>query len=425
MSLESVQIEQLLLQIAEHTTSKEALGAALLSGRREMTHAAALNKTLTAKQWDTIYDAEDYELTLALASHHLDDPRVITILNLNIPEITRTLFGNALSEISPRLQDELIKYHITPTLAHQWLTCIKNQPDSELKRRLAEIENGYWALRLLASTALYSDEQALLRVDQLKDSYSGRGHNLAALLDERPSLIQPTLGLSRKNILTAVAGSRHVFANSKIFEKVLSLTTARNLTVDELLEVHLTLMANPNTPKDVIVQAATSFKAALFSLGIDPYTQTSKDSGQYRPNIKAYYEVEKMIASNSIPDPVEVDWLTDPPEQSNRIKNAVFNLLSIHSYPTYIELFTKSNSQKESLEQQEPFQLEIPNSATFLTLSEQLTQGSLAQFLASRVDPVLDQYGVQGWEVLFTMAPTWQASISSLLDVICSLVKKQ
>ena len=331
--------------------------------------------------------------------------------------VRNALFSNGLVGCTEEMADMVINAGwMTAEHAQMWLRS-KSVPASRIKQ-VALVEQGPALLRYLADTEMFSEQEAieLMYIPRMVHFRAA----LHRLFDLRPSLIPAAVatGTERLHLVEAAVGSRHLQDRS-IFEQVLQIVEKGGRFNSAMNDVMLTLLANPNTPDDIVARGFT----------VSPPSSMYGTWSRWRPasNQHIVMKLRDLRMLRKQLGPITTSWESAEGVDKEFVLESI-KLLGANRYPSINDWF------RASIGWSSPTVLNrVDTSARQATVSEHTTENvvlsepvahqkitkEIIQEIQHRIDPL----GVPGWSTFWSLVDTWQGSVAEILDATVELSK--
>ena len=391
----------------------------LLSTHPEVVEFLAANSDLDDSVWFKLTKKTKAPVVVALASGKIDVPRLEEILKDKRMTVRNALFQEGLKGCTEEMADMVINAGwLSREQASMWLRS-KSVPVTRI-RQVAIIESGSYLLHCLADTAMFSDKEAAeLMVDKRNSMHRSAIHRL---LDQRPALIPAALaaGMERSFLVEAAVGSRHLF-DREAFEGVMEAAEQSGRFSSGYVEVLITLLANPNTPVDIVDKV----------LNI-PALSKLNTWNRWRPGSNAYIftQVGRRRILNKNRSSITAPWETYDGEDRTFIFNEATKLLGHNRYPTLLDWFRGAQNGKQgaapSVPSRQVEQTTRPltvqeHSTSTVLLSEPGAQFKITREIVNEIHDRIDVHGNAGWTTFWSLVDTWQGTLAELLDTTVDL----
>jgi hypothetical protein len=244
---------------------------------------------------------------------------------------------------------------------------------------------------------------------------------LHRLFDMRPSLIPAAVvtGTERLHLIEAAVGSRHLFDRS-IFEQVLQNIEKSGRNSSASLEVLLTMLANPNTPDDIVERG---LKSAPQSTSYGTWARWRPASSQHM-----YMKLKDLRSQRKERGSITTSWECVEEEDKVFVLESV-KILGANRYPTIAEwvrtqLGSNTSSGVNRGVQQVSRQVTQPElTSKNVIISEIGVHHKITKEIVQELQDRLDPLGVAGWSTFWSLVDTWQGSVSEIIDATVELTK--
>jgi len=395
-------------QIAPLIKSPLALDALIAINNPGLNAELAENSNLTLTQRGLLYKNCKVEVAAALARTAVGDDQLRPLLTDPRNSVRTNIFYGGLKGASPELLQELTATNsFTSADAHNWLISPTPPPPNFIKIAAIKARSSA-ALAALADPTIFPLEEAIKLLWKIRAQYAEGA--LRDLADHRPELI-PTLlematqshshSIHRDSLISALAYSRHIF-DQEAFTSLIQ--AARKMPSYYVRRQLLTSIAkNPNLAPETLQVIANVFKRSTASRSRDDYTFA-----------------QKILATKAELGYVTSDWntLTDP-LQITLITQYLTELTAFKSNLHYPTLTTFTTTSADTQPQPTPLS-PLSNTCIKLTTSTPGATVLTARQIDELIAPELNPLGPTAWELLFSLAPTWNTMVDELLTTVKS-----
>ena len=403
--------------LARRVSGKSAQES-VLSTYPEIAEYLAGNPDLDDAVWYKLTKKTKAPVVVALASGKLDRTRLAELLKEKRITVRNMIFSKGLNGCTEEMADMVLNAGwMTSEQARYWLVS-GSVPASRIKQ-VAKIEQGSILLHHLGDPEMFSESEAIELMSLPRMAFFRPA--LHRLFDMRPSLIPAAVvtGTERLHLIEAAVGSRHLFDRS-IFEQVLQNIEKSGRNSSASLEVLLTMLANPNTPDDIVERG---LKSAPQSTSYGTWARWRPASSQHM-----YMKLKDLRSQRKERGSITTSWECVEEEDKVFVLESV-KILGANRYPTIAEwvrtqLGSNTSSGVNRGVQQVSRQVTQPEfTSKNVIISEIGVHHKITKEIVQELQDRLDPLGVAGWSTFWSLVDTWQGSVSEIIDATVELTK--
>ena len=390
----------------------------VLSTYPEIAEYLATNPDLDDSVWYKLTKKMKAPVVVALATGNLDSIRLAELLKEKRITVRNALFSKGLSGCTEEMADMVIKAGwMTSDQARYWLVS-GSVPTSRIKQ-VAKVEQGSTLLHHLGNPDMFSESEAIELMSLPRMAFFRPA--LHRLFDMRPNLIQGAVatGTDRLHLLEAAVGSRHLYDRS-VFEQILQIIEKSGRQSSASLEVLLTMLANPNTPNDIVERG---LKSAPQSTSYGTWARWRPASSQHM-----YVKLRDLRLQRKQRGSITTSWEFVEEEDKTFVLESV-KILGANRYPTITDwirtqLGSPSSSGNNSVVQQASRQdTKTEYTTKNVVISEIGAHHKITKEIVEELQVRLDPLGVAGWSTFWSLVDTWQGTVSEIIDATVELSK--
>jgi hypothetical protein len=360
----------------------------------------AENKNLDDKVWYKLAKKPKAKVAYGLLSRNLDIDKLIAFSGDKRVTINTCILQNGLKNCSVEVAKYILQQpFLDKNSARIWAKY--GLVPNEVRKELGMIENGSFLLTCMQNENDFPLEEILELLPNI--FYNRVRFNLYALFDRRPDLVDSYKNniIPNRRVLDALAGSRHIFDES-FFQKIYDQATLDTVESVERDDIFFSLLANPNTPLEIIDNVLKKINLSRINyLNRHRFADNHTIINHGADKLKRKITNPIYAWDNYLPIP------TSP----YRIASS---LLGFSRYPSMKSknLVKESNTESNITMHIVPEEIKLDNTIRTTNFNRE----TIKYF-----SDLLDNAGVESWELFWVLLETWEGDFKSLLELTTNM----
>lgn len=371
-----------------------------ISERENTITGLAENKNLDDRVWYKLAKKPKAKVAYGLLSRNLDIDKLIAFSGDKRVTINTCILQNGLKNCSVEVAKYILQQpFLDKNSARIWAKY--GQVPNEVRKELGKIENGSFLLTCMQNENDFPLEEILELLPNI--FYNRVRFNLYALFDRRPDLVDSYKNniIPNRRVLDALAGSRHIFDES-FFQKIYDQAILDTVESVERDDIFFSLLSNPNTPLEIIDNVLKKINLSRIN-----YLNRHRFADNHTIINHGADKLKRKITS-----PI-YSWDSYLPIPTSPYRVAA-SLLGFSRYPSMKSknLVKESNTESNNTIHIAPEEIKLDNTIRTTNFNRE----TIKYF-----SDLLDNAGVESWELFWVLLETWEGDFKSLLELTTNM----